>query len=243
MLMEGVKSEVEREDFLALEALEKSWARNDRLGACTVIMGVLDGTRLDIAWLGDSQVMVIRDGTPHYTSHVMAHSFNYPFQLGAGSADTPADAQQMRVELEVGDIVVMASDGLWDNVHQEEILTTVAHSKIGQLHTCVGDEFEYEDRGGEPRQRAYAMAVNLAHKAFSYSLDADYDSPFAVEARESSKIPVGPQDYLGGKPDDITVLVSEVQADMGPQGTGSWCHTHYSNICERRGGGLGWEDN
>ena len=189
--------------------------------------------------------MVVRDGEPVYTSHILAHSFNYPFQLGAGSGDTPDDCQLMRISLEPGDLIVTASDGLWDNVFTEEILDILDRSEIGQLEASpdLGADYEFEDRGGDSRQRTYAMAVNLAHKAFGYSLRSDYNSPFSDDAREATKAPVGAQDFLGGKPDDITVLVSEVVEARGRQGTGSWCHTHYSNICERRGGGLGWEDN
>lgn len=39
------------------------------------------------------------------------------------------------------------------------------------------------------------------------SYDPDYESPFTMEAREQTG-----QHYPGGKPDDITVIVSQVRA-------------------------------
>jgi serine/threonine protein phosphatase PrpC len=197
-----------------------------------------DDNKLDMAWIGDSQIMVVRNGEALLQTAVMTHSFNYPFQLGFGSTDTPQDSMQTRVELQPGDVVVAATDGLWDNVHLDEILTILQEPR-GALKPCVSHGYEYEDRGGDVRQHAYEYAVNLAHRAFELSLDPSWRSPFAVE----SCLELQAADFIGGKPDDITVVVAEVVESRGAQGTASWCHTHYSNICERRGGGLGWEDN
>lgn len=106
MLMEGCKADVEVKEETASKALSGSWERNDRLGACTACVAVLDGNTIDIVWIGDSQVMVVRDEEVVMMTHSMTHAFNYPFQLGFGSTDTPQDAMHTRVGLEVGDIVV-----------------------------------------------------------------------------------------------------------------------------------------
>merc|ERR1711971_180472 len=95
----------------------------------------------------------------------------------------------------------------------------------------VVDGLGYEDRGGDCRTRSYRTAVRLAHGAFELSLDPVWASPFALEARMHQGV-----NSWGGKPDDITVVVSHVVSDRGVQGTDSWCHKHFSNICERRGG-------
>jgi len=233
MLMEGCKAELEKNGQNASQALAASWERNDRLGACTACVAVLDGHHLDITWLGDSQVMVVRDGQEMLLTPPLIHSFNYPFQLGFGSTDTPEDAKLHRLAIEAGDIIVAASDGLWDNVHVEEVISIVNSNT-----NTLAKGYEYEDRGGDFREAAYESAVHLAHRAFELSLDPTWDSPFCVESRLTQGT-----DFTGGKPDDITVVVAHVVESRGRQGTPSWCHTHYSNICERRGGGLGWEDN
>ena len=52
MLMEGCKKEVEVTKSMSGPSLMASWKRNDRLGACTVILAVLDDDKLDVSWLG-----------------------------------------------------------------------------------------------------------------------------------------------------------------------------------------------
>lgn len=50
-----------------------------------------------------------------------------------------------------------------------------------------------------------AAAVCLANKAEEMSLHETYLSPFAKGAKESGK------KYQGGKPDDITVIVAQIE--------------------------------
>lgn len=50
------------------------------------------------------------------------------------------------------------------------------------------------------------LADLLAQKAFDYSLDEEFDSPFAQEARRS-----GYEGAIGGKSDDISVTVGRVR--------------------------------
>lgn len=233
MLMEGCKAELDTNGQNAGKALKASWERNDRLGASTACVAVLDGNNLDITWVGDSQILVVRDGYPLMITPEQTHSFNFPFQLGFGSTDTPDDAKLHRIPVQPGDIIVAASDGLWDNIHVPEVISIV-NSETNSLTKG----FEFEDRGGDFREPAYESAVQLAHRAFDLSLDPTWESPFCVESRRTQGT-----DFMGGKPDDITVVVAHVVTSRGLQGAPSWCHTHYSNICERRGGGLGWEDN
>ena len=49
-----------------------------------------------------------------------------------------------------------------------------------------------------------AIAQRLAHRALALSLDSDVDSPFATLAKENDIL------WGGGRPDDITVIVSRV---------------------------------
>lgn len=47
----------------------------------------------------------------------MERQFNFPLQLGTNSRDEPMkDAEYYEVQVEEGDIVVMCSDGLSDNL-------------------------------------------------------------------------------------------------------------------------------
>jgi hypothetical protein len=47
----------------------------------------------------------------------MQHAFNFPLQLGTHSRDEPMkDAMRFEVGVERGDLVVLGSDGLMDNL-------------------------------------------------------------------------------------------------------------------------------
>ena len=64
------------------------------------------------------------------------HSFNCPYQLASPTkwpeADKPEDADVYEVELLPGDIVVLGSDGLFDNMWNHELEAVVArHTKVG----------------------------------------------------------------------------------------------------------------
>merc|ERR1711934_108827 len=122
--------------------------------------------------------------------------------------------------LQHGDMIVIGSDGLWDNVFDDEILSILASPQEKEL-------LEHEDNGGEASLLPFRAAVHLAHRAFELSVDSTWLSPFALEFQ-------GVQNNTtlkGGKPDDITVVVAHVTEDTGVEGS------HFSNICERRGGG------
>jgi hypothetical protein len=53
------------------------------------------------------------------------HYFNCPFQLGSlggGEMNTPADAFHASIALEHGDVVIVATDGLFDTLFDEDIV-------------------------------------------------------------------------------------------------------------------------
>ena len=102
--------------------------------------------------------------------------------------DRPSDAEIYQITLEDGDIVVMGSDGLLDNVWPKQIL-------------------EYVNQ--EP-QNPIALAKGLAEIAYEQSQNKENAVPFFHRAKEEGVI-FG--SYQGGKEDDITVLVGIVNED------------------------------
>jgi serine/threonine protein phosphatase PrpC len=60
--------------------------------------------------------MVLRQGKCIYKTFEQQHSFNFPFQLGTGSRDSPLDAVTDELTVQEGDILIMGTDGIWDNV-------------------------------------------------------------------------------------------------------------------------------
>ena len=146
-----------------------------------------------------------------FRSPQQEHEFGYPFQIGHHeTADHPATAQIFEVVLEAGDIVVLGTDGLFDNLSDQEILEEAFK------HANVPD-------GGDPRNRraiehraspdlrklASAICNSLADVAFWKSVDKSIDTPFSLSASEAFNVV-----YNGGKKDDITIVVAVVAPNV-----------------------------
>uniref|UniRef100_M4BS72 Protein phosphatase n=1 Tax=Hyaloperonospora arabidopsidis (strain Emoy2) TaxID=559515 RepID=M4BS72_HYAAE len=140
-----------------------------------------------------------------YRSPQQLHYFNCPFQLGFAGADlvsdvvddlahgthspmrekplfeTPENGMRLRVPVLEGDLIILATDGLFDNVDEEDLLEIVRTEP--DLET---------------------MTRKLVHKAYALSLDRTRDSPFARLAKENDLL------WGGGMPDDITIIASRV---------------------------------
>ena len=74
---------------------------------------------------------IIRRNEFIFRTEEQQHSFNYPYQLGTGSTDSPTDAQVFTVKVESGDIIVMGTDGIFDNLFDEDILEEVVRCVDG----------------------------------------------------------------------------------------------------------------
>lgn len=113
-------------------------------GGSTAVVGLLgdDGT-LEVANLGDSGFIHLRLNGVHAHSAPQTHAFNTPFQLsvippsvmqrvaafgGAQLSDLPRDAEVSRHALRHGDVLVFATDGLWDNLFNQDILRIVSRT-------------------------------------------------------------------------------------------------------------------
>jgi protein phosphatase PTC7 len=137
-----------------------------------------------------------------FVSQQQLRSFNHPFQLGwtgqeiddteHHSFKTARDSCTSSIHVRRGDIVIMATDGLFDNVDVDE---------IAQIALEWEQQFGFI-RGGDilARERRWAMgnslsllssevigdlAMTLCEKAREKSLDTTADSPFAILAKEN----------------------------------------------------------
>jgi protein phosphatase PTC7 len=84
------------------------------------------------------------------------------------------------------DILVLASDGLWDNLFNEKIIELIK---------------PFVDANGDIPNPTM-VAETIAKEAEKYSNQKGYFSPFGKNAEEYG------YSYGGGKPDDITVVVA-----------------------------------
>ena len=132
-----------------------------------------------------------------YLSQQQLRSFNLPFQLGFSdlpdtprSFESPTDADTASIPIMIGDLIIMATDGLYDNLDLDEIVQEVS-----------AWEHNHNNSNTDSLQ---TLAVRLVRKARELSLDKQRDSPFAILAKENDIM------WGGGMPDDTTVVVARV---------------------------------
>ncbi|KAJ2598300.1 hypothetical protein GGF39_002710 [Coemansia sp. RSA 1721] len=95
-------------------------------GSSTACVVVLRGDELRVANLGDCGLTVVRQGDMVYRTEEQQHSFNFPYQLGTEAhSDLPSDAQVFRLKIQKGDVIIVGSDGVFDNLFDEDILEEV----------------------------------------------------------------------------------------------------------------------
>ena len=131
--------------------------------------------------------MVIRDRKIFFKTEEQQHGFNFPYQLGTGSQDSPTDAETYKIQLKEGDVVIMGTDGLYDNVFEDEILETVI--EIGKAGPV--DPKKVTDR--------------LLERARETAENRRACSPFQQKARKEGYV------FSGGKMDDITIAAGVVE--------------------------------
>jgi protein phosphatase PTC7 len=145
--------------------------------------------------IGDSGFMLVRNGEILLRSQPRQLFWNCPHQFGHHT-DQKKNDEEMSVDqytfpLKEGDFIIAASDGFFDNLWDQSILTCLKEN----IHLpCT------------------ALSRRLAYVAQTFSLDPEWTSPFAVARSEEAKKQHSKKKiYVGGKEDDITVLVCQVK--------------------------------
>ncbi|KAJ7556109.1 hypothetical protein O6H91_05G068800 [Diphasiastrum complanatum] len=165
--------------------LVKAHSRTHFRGSSTACILTLSEYGLQAANLGDSGFVIVRNGRVIFKSTPQQHSFNFPYQLGSESSDPPSAAEVFSLQVKAGDIIVLGTDGLFDNVFDHELKTIVLKSTQAGLGPG-------------------ATAKELADFARVQAQDPHCETPFSTAAQFAG-VP-----FYGGKLDDITVIVSFV---------------------------------
>lgn len=172
------------------------------IGGTTACLGVLTSDlKLHVANLGDSWCGLFRDSKLINETNFQTHNFNTPFQLAKIPEeivrqaklqgrryiiDSPEAADEYTWDLKSGDVVMFATDGVTDNVIPQDIeLFLKDHEESNQL-----DE----------------VANRFVKEVVKVSKDSNFPSAFAQELSRLTG-----QKYLGGKEDDITVVLIKVK--------------------------------
>ncbi|KAB5547673.1 hypothetical protein DKX38_011079 [Salix brachista] len=194
--------------------LEKAHANMKARGSSTACIIALKSEGLHAINLGDSGFMVVRDGCTIFESPVQQHGFNFTYQLESGNGgDLPSSGQVSPLAVDYanssggdqpvfalnpyswtkvftipvapGDVIIAGTDGLFDNLYNNEVTAVVVHA----IRTGLGPE---------------ATAQKIAALARQRALDTNRQTPFSTAAQDAG------YRYYGGKLDDITVVVSYV---------------------------------
>jgi len=178
---------------------------------CTIasIKNKDDKVYIEALNLGDSGYLILRpelkdqniDFSIIHKSEEQTHSFNFPFQVGEGG-DNPELAEVKLHQINLNDVIILATDGLWDNLSNEQIILILKKYYDIQKEEAAKNNIEIKDPLTIQPKRASEV---LTYTAEYVSLDQNYVSPFATRSKGL---------YRGGKHDDITVIVAQVIADQ-----------------------------
>ena len=186
--------------------------------------------------LGDSGFILLRPNAISYASPPQTHNFNTPYQLsiipphmaarnrifgGKQLQDYPRDARITNHRVKHGDVLVFATDGVWDNLSSGDLLKIVGRNMVGfnawameKGSAQVSKQLtKMTTKGSIPREFENSiqatLAVAIAGEAKLASLDDKAETPFAREVKRFYPN----EDYQGGKVDDICVVVAVVVQD------------------------------
>lgn len=180
-------------------------------GSSTCCLVSIKDSSFCSANLGDSGFMLIRDGKVLNRSISLQSRFNCPFQLtmvpthlkGISNSNNdfntiyrsgdPTKSSLLRGDLKKGDVLIMGTDGLWDNLWDSDILSILSKNKNGDdtnLAAIIADS---------------SLKASLKERSFE-----DGPSPFGYEAIKQG-VPDAKELYWNGKRDDITVITVEYQ--------------------------------
>ncbi|CAB3402426.1 unnamed protein product [Caenorhabditis bovis] len=185
--VQGGEFDPKRPDTLLEYAFRATAEAPRPVGSSTACVLVVHQEKLYSANLGDSGFMVVRNGKVILKSREQVHYFNAPFQLTLPPegyqgfiGDNPDMADRDELAVKKGDIILLATDGVWDNLSDHHVLE--------QLKTL-----------DEGKRNVQEVCNALALTARRLAFDSKHNSPFAMKAREHGF------SAPGGKPDDITL--------------------------------------
>ncbi|RMJ25687.1 hypothetical protein PHISP_03418 [Aspergillus sp. HF37] len=196
------------------ETVQATTSPNEWLGTTTSVTTLLHWLRAEdgkprpvlyVTNLGDCKVLVIRPREEKvlFRSVEQWHWFDCPMQLGTNSVDTPRkNAVLSTVDLEEDDIVLALSDGVLDNLWEQEVLTITMDS----VKKWAEGRNQENDRDWAPpaalaEERMVFVARELLKAALTIAQDPFAESPYMERGIEEGLA------IEGGKMDDISVVV------------------------------------
>ena len=148
--------------------------------------------------LGDSAYMLLRPKVSEFDSSVslekiyrsqeQQHRFNNPFQCGM-RYQLPYNAFDTQHRVFHNDIIIMGTDGVFDNLYEEQI-----------IKKCIFPNLDAQGYLKNPQK----VASSISKLAIEVSQCNQTETPYTQKSVASGK---DREEQLGGKQDDITVIV------------------------------------
>jgi len=211
-------------------------------GGSTACLAVAEPNgNVEVANLGDSGFMHLGLNAVRHFTQPQTHAFNTPYQLsktpqrmlvqmavfGGPSAlsDLPKESSVTHHKARHGDVLVFATDGVWDNLSPQDALGIVSRHMV-DLGAWVEKDGTLEvghdlaklvqadaTRKADKSSLQAKVAFAIAKEAKETGLNTRRDGPFAKEVQ---KYYPG-ENWHGGKPDDIAVVIAVVLENEAPQ--------------------------
>ncbi|XP_070492819.1 uncharacterized protein [Chironomus tepperi] len=169
-----------------------------RFGSCTLVTLSLNIKTLfmNSYVLGDSGFMIIRNNRIIYRSKDLLHGFNFPYQLAFMNehSNSPFDGFIRPFKLRVNDVIIVGSDGLFDNLYDDAILYYV-RNEVKYLNPKI-------QKGYSEAARRIAKQLTINAKRIGEILN-QVSTPFSDEV---NSLKILNYKIYNGKNDDTTVL-------------------------------------
>lgn len=163
---------------------------NHRQGSTTLCTALFDHREglLYISNIGDSGAFLLREGKIIFKTKLGVEGFNAPHQVGFDQLGRPYGSIKLMetrhsVPLRPGDILVIVTDGVLDNLYDQEIAELVT-AMVGPVASGVvhGRVSPLAQLTVALQERIKSAATTLAWHSWARSQEAHWRSPFADSA-------------------------------------------------------------
>lgn len=207
-----------------LSVLKKAFAGTSSLGATTVLLaGIEDCQRLAVVTLGDCAMILLRPTSgdnlrsTFRSQRVMmgektpAQVLRLPHQVTGEQKELVEDFRLDTVQIKHGDVLVLGSDGLFDNL-SDEAITNIVQRHCTQ---CSFDEQGHASARSRSRPLVQQLPVLYKGRPVPSVLQLQQAAASLVDAAIQNVILVADQPaamplVARGNPDDTTAIVAVV---------------------------------